>query len=365
MMRGGKLSSMKGASILLIALAAAVALAVAYCSSPDETEPEPDRATPTPQDDTEDADPEPGEEPDGPWARLDDAPSSRTEVTSAPLGTEIYVVGGFSPEGSTVSTVEIFDTDTGEWSEGPDLPVGLNHAMAVSAADTIYVIGGYRGFLTDVSMDVYRLEGDTWQEMSPMPEGRAAAAVAVVEDAVYVAGGMGAHEGHSHSLVEDDMLVYNTSSDTWSTTTGPPTPREHVAGTAVDGLVYVMGGRDGVENLDAAEVYNPDADEWSPVDELPTARAGLGVVAACERYVIAVGGERIAEGESGVYEEVEAYDVEADTWHTLPPLPTARHGLGADAVGATLYVLAGGPSPGVVTSAAAEALDLSELDGCS
>ncbi|WP_162449974.1 Kelch repeat-containing protein [Phytoactinopolyspora mesophila] len=338
------------------------AMAMAACSSPDDTGPEPDSATiePGPPVDTE-----PAEDPEAPWVRLDAAPSSRTEVAAATLGTQIYVVGGFGPDGSTVSTVEILDTETGEWSEGPELPVGLNHAMAVSAAGTIFVIGGYGGFVTDISMEVYRLEDDTWQAMAPMPEGRAAAAVAAVDDTVYVAGGMGADEGHSHSLVEDDMLVYDAAADTWSTTTGLPTPREHVAGAAVDGLVYVMGGREGAENLDTAEVYDPAADTWSSLAAMPTARSGLGVAAACEQHVIVVGGERIIEGEAGVYDEVEAYDVESGTWQTLPPLPTARHGLGVEAVGAGLYVLSGGPSPGIVVSAAAEVLDLSDLDGCS
>ena len=47
-------------------------------------------------------------------------------------------------------------------------------------------------------------------------------------------------------------------------------------------------------------------------------------------------------------------------WRSLPPLPTPRHGLGVVAVGDTVYVLAGGPRPGLHTSAANEAIHLGE-----
>jgi hypothetical protein len=56
---------------------------------------------------------------------------------------------------------------------------------------------------------------------------------------------------------------------------------------------------------------------------------------------------------------VYAYDPGADAWRTLPNLPTARHGLAVVGFGATIYVIGGGPVPGLSVSAANEALDLS------
>jgi hypothetical protein len=55
---------------------------------------------------------------------------------------------------------------------------------------------------------------------------------------------------------------------------------------------------------------------------------------------------------------VYGYDLRTGRWRRLPDLPTPRHGLGVVAVGRRIYVLAGGPQPGLHVSAANEVLQL-------
>lgn len=62
-----------------------------------------------------------------------------------------------------------------------------------------------------------------------------------------------------------------------------------------------------------------------------------------------------AEASSGTFDENDAYDRHTDTWQTLEPMPTARHGLGAAVVGDTIYVIGGGPTPGLSVSGVNEA----------
>jgi len=45
----------------------------------------------------------------------------------------------------------------------------------------------------------------------------------------------------------------------------------------------------------------------------------------------------------------------AGEWETRAPMPTARHGLGAVALGDVIYVVGGGPRPGLSVSGANEA----------
>lgn len=183
------------------------------------------------------------------WRRLPDAPSARTEVAAAVSGAYVVVAGGFQADGGTVTTVEIFDTATSSWSAGPPLPLGVNHAMAASIDGTVYVFGGY---LPDgnPSAAAFRLAvpagasagvpaGPTgglagglgavrWQSVADLPEGRAAGAVAAIGANIYLAAGI----GPGKDVLAEDMLVYDTRADRWSSAPGPPTRREHLGGAA-------------------------------------------------------------------------------------------------------------------------------------
>ena len=66
----------------------------------------------------------------------------------------------------------------------------------------------------------------------------------------------------------------------------------------------------------------------------------------------------VAGGEdpSGVYDDVEVYDIAGQGWSTLPPMPTPRHGLAIERVGDQIVALVGGTLFGVAPSAKAEAL---------
>jgi N-acetylneuraminic acid mutarotase len=287
------------------------------------------------------------------WRRLARAPSQRTEVTAAAVGTKIYVVGGFLADRTTVATLEIFDTASGQWSRGPELPVAVNHAMATTAAGTVYVFGGY---LADgsASAAAFRLVGGAWQRVADLPEGRGAGTAVALDGTVYVAGGI-----DSQGRLAGRMLVYDTARNRWSAAPGPPTPREHLGGAGFGGRVYTVGGRTDAGNLSAFEAYDPGTRRWTRLPGLPTPRGGLAAAVTCSGQVTAVGGEAQA-----TFAEAEAYSVRDRTWRSLPPLPTPRHGLGVVAVGADLYVLAGGPRPGLHVSDATEAIDLTPLGRC-
>jgi hypothetical protein len=60
------------------------------------------------------------------------------------------------------------------------------------------------------------------------------------------------------------------------------------------------------------------------------------------------------EGPSGTFGEAEANDPAGDCWSAHARMPTARHGLGAAAIGGRILVISGGPRPGDTSSAANE-----------
>jgi non-specific serine/threonine protein kinase len=278
------------------------------------------------------------------WRTLKPALSERTEVAAAPAGTSIYVMGGFRADGGTVATVEILDTATGTWKAGPDLPLPVNHAMAASTGGAVYLFGGYDGNGSP-STGAFRLESQAWQPIALMPEPRAAATAAAIDGRIYVAGGVGAG-----GVLASRMLVYDTGTDSWATAPGLPTAREHLGGAAFGGRLYAVGGRTGAGNLASLESFDPGTRQWSKHPDMPTPRGGMAAAATCAGWIVAVGGEART-----TFREVEAFDTASGTWLTLP---TPRHGLGVVTVGRTLYVLAGGPQPGLHVAATVEAIDL-------
>jgi non-specific serine/threonine protein kinase len=295
------------------------------------------------------------------WRALAPAPSERTEVAAAAVGDRIHVVGGYTGDGATVASVEIFDAPGvvagapsgppgGAWSRGPDLPVAVNHAMAVSTFDAVYVFGGYLAG-GDPSGAAFRLDGDRWRVLAPMPEGRTAGTALALGDTVYLAGGIGP------GGLAERMLVYHVEADRWTTAAGPPTAREHLGGAAFAGRIYTVGGRTRADgNLAAFEEYDPATDRWERLPDLPTPRGGLAATAVCTGHVVAVGGEAEA-----TFPEAEVYDLRSGSWSALPGLPTPRHGLGVVALGTTVYTLSGGPRPGLHVAGTTEAIDLSGL----
>ena len=68
--------------------------------------------------------------------------------------------------------------------------------------------------------------------------------------------------------------VYDPQADAWTQLTGMGTARRYHASAAVGGKLYVFGGRDSSsERLSTAEVYDPASDSWAQVSNLTSARS--------------------------------------------------------------------------------------------
>lgn len=286
------------------------------------------------------------EQTEGTWSRWPPMPDRRTEVGAAVLDGELYVVGGFVPDGVTAG-VAVFDpmaergaATAGEWRTADPLPEPRHHAAVVALGSDLYVVGGFRGRGFDPVDSVWCYDGSEWQERTTLPAPRGALTAQAIDGKVYAVGG----EGPDGSVAT--LTVYDPTADEWDERSPMPTARNHLASGAVGGRLYAVGGRTSFSNLlGANEAYDLDADEWTELTPMPTPRGGLAGTSLRDR-VVAVGGE----GPGGTFEEVEAYDLERDEWQALPPLPTPRHGLGAAVIDGDLYTVAGGPEPGFAFS---------------
>ncbi|HEV8490082.1 MAG TPA: hypothetical protein VGQ58_09880 [Candidatus Limnocylindrales bacterium] len=282
------------------------------------------------------------------WTRRAPAPLALTEVAAAAHDGRIWLAGGLDADGRAVDRVSIFDPSADTWIAGPALPEPIHHSALVSDGDALWLIGGYLGNEFDRPTDaVLQLQGSAWVEHFSLPAPRAAGAAAWDgAGRIVYAGGVG-RDGVS-------PVVFGQTDHGWEELARLFAPREHLAATSDGaGTVFVLGGRRGGLAGNVATVELVAGREVTRAADLPTARGGVAAffwpsVGAC-----------LAGGESsgGTNPQVEC--IAADGRVTrLPDLRNARHGLGAAVVDGTVYVLLGGPQPGLFVSDAVEALEL-------
>lgn len=271
-------------------------------------------------------------------------PVPRTEVAAAAVGETVAVVGGFTADGSSTARADIYRPASDRWRRAADLPAAVNHAAAATLAGHLVIVGGY-----GARRSAFMLVGDRWRLLARLPAPRAAAGAAVLGGRLFVVGGVG---GVGPNGLARNALAYEPRTRSWRYVVGP-SPREHLAVAAAGGRIYAIGGRTAGSDTNVATVesWRPGEGRWRVERSVPEARGGTGA-AAVTGGIVSVGGEAPA----GTIGTVYRYDLAVRSWSRLPDLPTPRHGLGVARVGATVYVVGGGPQPGLYVSDANEAL---------
>jgi N-acetylneuraminic acid mutarotase len=282
------------------------------------------------------------------WEGHSPMPQPRSEVAAGRTASELVVVGGFTADGHNSARADAYWPAGDRWRRMADLPASVDHAAAASENGRMYVIGGY-GADRQPQRRVFVLDRGFWRELAPMPDGRAAAAAAIANGRLYVLGGR-----NGRRALARDAFVLNLRTLLWERIPGPD-PREHLAAASSRGRVYAIGGRAaGIDtNSRRFEVYDPGTMTWRRLAPLPGARGGTGAAAIGGR-IVSVGGERPA----GTIRTVYSYDISGKRWSRLPDLATPRHGLGVVEANGSVWAIAGGPVPGLTVSAAVESLKL-------
>ena len=333
---------------LILAACAALALA---CSGGDETSAPSVAPSPTATNTAS-----PPAEPQlrtGQWLTLAQLPAPRQETAVIALDGEIWVLGGFVASGQIVATIEVYDPETDSWRAGPDLPLAMHHANVAVVDGRLFIAGFLTGgFVPDGRVFELDATAGRWIERASMPAEtrRGASAVAVLDGGLYVFGGL-------RGGAVADASVYDPATDRWRTLADVPRPADHLVAGAIDGLIYLAGGRSGgiAAHTAALDAFDPRSGEWSAHMAMPTSRGGTaGAVLDGRLYVF--GGEGNRAATSGVFAEVESYDPATDSWQSLPPMPVPRHGTGAAVLGGAIYVPGGATVQALGASDANEAL---------
>jgi hypothetical protein len=271
----------------------------------------------------------------GTWTTVAPSGFPQQEVSYAEADGRLYLLGWMN------DTQRAYDPTSDMWSIVAPLPAPkpLNHIQVAAVGGKVYYIGGFLSWptVTVGSVYVYDAATNTFTTGASLPAGRdrGAGAVAVANGKIYLAGGV--HAGTTVPWFD----AYDPATDSWSALPDLPHARNHFQGAVVGDRFWAIGGRSTAQATSWVgynEAFDFTAGTWTAgFAPLPTLRSGTAA-AVFGSEVAVIGGE----GGGGVFHTVEAYDTATDTWRTLAPMPTARHGFMAAMWQGAAYLAGGG-----------------------
>ena len=303
--------------------------------------------------------------PTSPWKKGAPFPEPDEELYGIAVKGKLYVIGGWAGGKAAGNTFE-YDPATDKWTKKKPMPRPAHHAALATANGKIYVMGGFvapqqtaipTGGAWEPIDDAWEYDpaADSWKSLAPVPGKRGSALAAEVGGKIYVIGGATTVEGSKDPFfaffgparVLSTNDVYDPATNKWESRRPMAVPRNHAFGAAVNGKIYVIGGRTGhaliltASNTDVVEEYNPVTNMWSaPRNRMPTPRSG-GATGTDGRRIYVAGGEVTTTAIVGAHNGIEAYDPAINSWMALPPMPMPRHGLAGAVINDRFHLVSG------------------------
>ena len=313
------------------------------------------------------------------WAKAAPFPEPEEELYGVAAGGRMYVIGGFGSNGRPApAMVYEYDATADRWTKKKPIPVPVHHQAQTEYNGKIYVFGGCMRPLTGAGAGgwepvdnawEYDPAADSWKALAPMPGRRCAAIAEQVAGKIYVIGGATVMENSGETAMFANRPVrvlgtnqmYDPATNTWSNRSPMPTTRNHAFSGAVNGKIYVIGGRLAAahipvsSNTDVVEEYDPARDLWGAVkSRMPTPRSGGGWATYNGRIYVS-GGEWQTDRWNATLRAFEAYEPATNRWIILPSMPSARHGSAAAFIGNRFHNVSGKPEGGGLPDLAGKA----------
>jgi len=298
----------------------------------------------------------------GKWTKLAAFPEPAEELLGASAGGKLYVFCGLAPGWKPMGLVYEYDPATDKWTQKKPMALASHHVSFTEYKGKIYAFGGFVPPTSGAPAWVpinnaweYDPAADTWKALAPMPTKRGSPVAVTVGDKMYVIGGATTPPNTNEPSVlptrphiaVGTVEEYDPATNTWRQRTSMPTPRNHATAGAVNGKIYVIGGRIGAafisvaSNTDVVEEYDPASDTWGAVRaRMPSARSATASGVYNGRIYVS-GGEGQTTQYMMTFRALEAYDPALNRWTTLPSMPVSRHGLAGAVVGNRLHMVSG------------------------
>ena len=189
------------------------------------------------------------------WSKAAPFPVPEEELYASVINGKMYVLGGFGVGGNAPGLVVEYDPVADRWTRKKDMPIKVHHQAQAPLNGKLYVFGGcLKGISGEAGVQnawEYDPGADAWRAIAQMPVKRCSAIAEAVAGKIYVIGGLEPLENGQGTRVSGRNEVYDPATDTWTSRSPMPTTRNHAFSGAVNGKIYVIGGRLGAGNIPA------------------------------------------------------------------------------------------------------------------
>jgi N-acetylneuraminic acid mutarotase/glucose/arabinose dehydrogenase len=176
-------------------------------------------------------------------------------------------------------------------------------------------------------------EAGCWTTKQPLPQALLDAGGTALDGKLYVVA------GKTSSGPQATMYVYDPASNTWATGASLPGPAvENPAVVALNGKLYAFGGstQPFAGSVTNAAVFDPTTNSWTPLAPMPVARGGA-TAKAIGSFIYVVGG---MDGGASLG-TMSVYNTTTGTWAAGPSMGTRRDNPGSAVLNGKLYVFGG------------------------
>ncbi len=224
------------------------------------------------------------------------------------------------------------------WNQAAPMPVARSDSAVTAYSDQVYAIGGVNAQGVSGVFSSFDPQTNTWTSLPTKPLPVFNAQAAVINGQIYVPGGRTSAANEQPTAI---MEVFDTNTGQWHFGTSLPVPLSAYCLVAYDGDLYVFGGWDGKNYLNSVYSYDPSVSAWQERTPMPTARGFCGAAEAGGRIFV-IGGENDLQ----TVDANEVYSPSRDVpdnnpWSSAFPIPESRAWIRAANIADTIYVFGG------------------------
>ncbi len=169
------------------------------------------------------------------WTELAPMRHPRGGHTLLAAGDRLYVIGG-NTAAANVAPAEVYDPQTGGWSDMPALPAPRNHVAGFVFGNNVCAAGGRSPATARV--DCFDLESSTWVRFPDLPQPTSGAGATALEDGRAVI--LGGQDAQETRIV--DQFAQLPDPTAWSVLGAMLVPRHGFELALFDGRAWACGG---------------------------------------------------------------------------------------------------------------------------